>query len=546
MSTRRDDDPDGRPARSPEGGAHDRPSNAPVYSYPPRAGFMGSPAGVGWGRSDLSRPWAHATNEPVEVKLLRLAQLETAMRQIVEGPLGVAVVVSVSGERALLSLGAGGLVQVARHPEAAAGDQVLVSRDTMAIVSVDRGAPKLGCVVAVLVVYPDRDLAEVEYAQMRRLVRTLGRVAVGERLVVDPNLLYQVGTLGLPTPAHAPPEVSVPWDDVGGHEEAKEQLREAVELPFEHPQLYAAYGKRPPKGVLLFGPPGTGKTLLARAVATAVARVHGRAEVAAGGFRHLKGPELLSRWLGDSEGGVRQMFREAREFRDRHGYPAVIFLDEADALLGSRDQSMNVTINVTLVPQFLAEMDGFEASEVVLLLATNRPDRLDAAVVREGRIDRKVYVGRPSEADAVQILGIHLRGRPVADGVAVSDLASEVARVVFSPGGLVVEDYRDTGGPLLELRHLVSGAMLLAIVDRATTIALRRDAADGHRDPGGVRLSDLVDAVERTRVEQRGLDHSEVLGGLVRPGGGPGGQTDRGGAWSRSVSIDPTIRRESR
>jgi proteasome-associated ATPase len=437
----------------------------------------------------------------------RLTQLEFAMQRIVEAPLGWGIVAYVGAKRMLLSLGVGGLVSVMRHPDARLGDQVLVSRDTMAIVEVFARDQPVGVVARALDVTAD-GLVEVEIAQARRAVRASGAVAVGERVIVDPGLVFVVGSLGVPAPAHGAPEVSVDWDDVGGCEEAKAQLREAVELPQRYPELYLAYGKRPPRGVLLYGPPGTGKTLLAKATATSVARTHGRASVAAGGFQYIKGPELLNKWLGESEAAIRALFHAAREFRAVHGYPAVVFLDEADALLGDRNRGTNVSINATTVPQFLAEMDGFDQPAAIFLLATNRPELLDAAVTREGRVDRKVRVGRPSQADAVRILEIHLRGRPLEDGARVHEVATQVTARVFEPGALVVRDYQTLR---IELRHLVSGAILAEVVERATTAALLRDAGMGRATPGGLSVGDLLEALAAIARGQRDVDHTGVL-----------------------------------
>lgn len=483
----------------------DNNGNWPGQGPPPGYGRRGPGASsAASGAYYGSRPPVMMSPEDGE----RLHQLESLMRQIRESPLGVAVVASIDEKRRrmTLSLGPAGLVEVARYKDAKVGDQVLVVRDTMAIVEVASDARPTGLVATALDVAPG--LVEVEIAQARRVVRTSSPVAVGERVIIDPGMVHVVGSLGMPKPTHVAPETRVSWDDVGGNEGAKQQLREAVELPFHQPELYAEYGKRPAKGVLLSGPPGCGKTLLGKATATAIARAHGRDRVAAGGFQYLKGPELLSKWLGESEAAIRALFAEARAFRAAHGHPSVIFLDEADALLGDRARGTNVSINATTVPQFLAEMDGFDEPCAVFLLATNRPEMLDAAVTREGRVDRKVRVDRPSQRDAAQILAIHLRGRPLAEGAQRDHVADEVAARIFSPGALVVRDY---GPAQLELRHMISGAMLAELVEQASTTALYRDVAEARKSAGGIRASDLLGALEAVRLGQRDIDHAGVL-----------------------------------
>jgi len=468
-------------------------------TYEPRPGFGGYPT---YGQYP-----SPGMNSPASAEA-RLLQLEAELRRITQAPLDFAMVASVDAKRGrmIVSLGPGGLVQVARHPDASVGDQVMVDRATMGIVEVVHDPHPMGIVATAIEIHPG--LCEVEISQSRRVLKTTFPVVVGERVIADPSLTYVVGTLGPPKPVHVAPETRVTWEDVGGNEEAKEQLREAVELPFQQPALYRAYGKSPPKGVMLAGPAGCGKTLLAKATATSMARAHGRDHMAAGGFQLLKGPELLNKWLGESEAAIRSLFSAARAFRAQHGYPCVIFLDEADALLGHRDRGMNVSVNATTVPQFLAEMDGFDEPAAVFILATNRPEMLDPAVTREGRVDVKVRVGRPSQRDAAQIVAIHLRGRPIAEGLDREVLATEAAAYLFTPGRLVVREY---GPSKLELRHMANGAMLARVVEVATTHAMLRDISAGRVEASGILAADLRVALDRVRLGQRDVDHSSVL-----------------------------------
>ncbi len=204
------------------------------------------------------------------------------------------------------------------------------------------------------------------------------------------------------------PEVR--WSDVGGLEDVKQQLREAVEWPLKHPEIFDKMGIRPPKGILLFGPPGTGKTLLAKAAATE----------SGANFIAVRGPEILSKWVGESEKAIRQIFRRARQVA-----PTIVFFDEIDSIAparGFRHDTSGVTDRI--VNQLLAEMDGIvPLTNVVVIAATNRPDILDPALLRPGRFDRLIYVPPPDKDARVQIFRIHTRNMPLAEDVDLEKLA---------------------------------------------------------------------------------------------------------------------------
>ncbi|MER2013876.1 MAG: CDC48 family AAA ATPase, partial [Methanobrevibacter sp.] len=202
----------------------------------------------------------------------------------------------------------------------------------------------------------------------------------------------------------------IKWDDVGGLEDVKQELKEAVEWPLKHPETFQRLGIRPPKGTLLYGIPGTGKTLLAKAVASE----------SEANFISVKGPELLSKWVGESEKGVREVFRKAKQ-----AAPTVIFFDEIDAIASTRsgnDTDSGVTKRV--VNQLLTEMDGLEELEdVAIIAATNRPDILDAGLMRPGRFDRHIQVSEPDEEARLSIFEVHTKDMPLADDVDLKKLA---------------------------------------------------------------------------------------------------------------------------
>ncbi len=204
------------------------------------------------------------------------------------------------------------------------------------------------------------------------------------------------------------PEVH--WSDIGGLEDVKQQLREAVEWPMKSPEIFEQMGIEPPKGILLYGPPGTGKTLLAKAVATE----------SGSNFIAVRGPEILSKWVGESEKAIRQIFRRARQVA-----PAIIFFDELDAIAparGYRHDTSGVTDRI--VNQLLTEMDGIEPlRNVVVIAATNRPDIIDPALLRPGRFDRLIYVPPPDEKARLEIFKVHTRKMPLAEDVDLKELA---------------------------------------------------------------------------------------------------------------------------
>jgi transitional endoplasmic reticulum ATPase len=210
-------------------------------------------------------------------------------------------------------------------------------------------------------------------------------------------------------------EVEVPtvrWTDIGGLEEVKQQLREAVEWPLKYPDSFRRLGIDPPKGILLYGPPGTGKTLLAKAVATE----------SEANFVSIKGPEVFSKWVGESERAVRELFRKARQVA-----PSIIFIDEIDALAPMRGLvSTDSGVTERVVSQLLTEMDGLERLEgVVVIAATNRPDIIDPALLRPGRFDRLIYVPPPDEKARLEILKVHTRRMPLAEDVDLLEIAKK-------------------------------------------------------------------------------------------------------------------------
>jgi len=217
--------------------------------------------------------------------------------------------------------------------------------------------------------------------------------------IVQPSALREV-ILEIP---------NVKWEDIGDLERVKQELREAVEWPLKYPDVFKRLGIKPPRGILLYGPPGTGKTLLAKAVANE----------SEANFISVKGPEVLSKWVGESEKAVREIFQRARE-----AAPCIIFFDELDAIAPRRGLHTDAGVTDRIVNQLLTEMDGIQIlKDVVVIGATNRPDILDPALLRPGRFDRVIYVPPPDVEGRYQIFQIHTREMPLADDVDLRKLA---------------------------------------------------------------------------------------------------------------------------
>lgn len=317
-----------------------------------------------------------------------------------------------------------------------------------------------------------------------------------------------------------PPPPPVRWEDVIGQAEAKTAVKEVIEGVTKHAALYKKYGRRAPRGVLLYGPPGNGKTLLAKAAAHAMASAHGQ-EARKSGFIYAKSSDLFDKLFGGTEKIIAGLFQRAKEHKRRYGYPAVLFLDEAENVLGHRGGRLSDGVSVNIgpdicVPAFLAEMDGLEESSAIVLLATNRQHVLDPAVVREGRIDRKVFVGRPSREDAKAFFAHYLNGRPLSR--AVDELARVAVEALFDERHALYHVRLQSGQEkVATLGDFTSGAQIAYLVDAATSFAIDREIATGTET--SVLPEDFVAAVERTAKEQRGLDHYEALVTFCEPFG---------------------------
>ncbi len=304
----------------------------------------------------------------------------------------------------------------------------------------------------------------------------------------------------------------LPWSKIGGQEEAIGVIKDAIELPLLHPELFERFGKRPLKGILLYGPPGCGKTLIGKATAYNLTREYRErtGKDVKEYFMYINGPKILNMWLGESERMVREIFAQARA-KSKEGSLVFIFIDEAESLLRTRSSGRWMNISNTIVPQFCAEMDGLVALEnVVVMLTSNRPDYIDPAILRPERIDRKVKVVRPDRRSTRDIFGIYLRDVPLDPALvrehkgdttgAVDELLDLITEFVFrrdEESEFLEVHLKNAGTETLYWKDLLSGALIKSVVERSKDFAIKR-SIEKKSTVEGITIEDLQRAA---RVE---------------------------------------------
>jgi proteasome-associated ATPase len=427
---------------------------------------------------------------------------------------------------------AGRKMRVALHPEIEGDDlrrgQEVVLNESLNVV-LARGADVSGEVVTFKELLEDGTRALVIGRADEERVCELADELQHVKLRAGDHLLVEARS-GLLLEKLPRPEVEelvleevpdVCYDDVGGLDEQIEMIKDAVELPYLYGELFREHELQPPKGILLYGPPGCGKTLIAKAVANSLAkRVAEKTDSKARSyFLNIKGPELLNKYVGETERQIRLIFQRARE-KSEEGYPVIVFFDEMDSLFRTRGSGISSDIESTIVPQLLAEIDGVESlKNVIVIGASNREDLIDPAILRPGRLDVKIKIERPDEESAKAIFAQYLTtGLPIADTElkeAGGDPEDAIRRMITQAVGGMYADgdenkflevtYQNGDKELLYFKDFASGAMIENIVRRAKKLSIKRTIAGGER---GIGVSDLLESIKQEFREHEDLPNT--------------------------------------
>jgi proteasome-associated ATPase len=349
------------------------------------------------------------------------------------------------------------------------------------------------------------------------------RLRAGDSVLVDSRSSWALERLQRPEVEELVLEEvpDIEYTDIGGLGPQIESIQDAVELPFLHADLFVEHELRPPKGILLYGPPGCGKTMIAKAVANSlakrVAEKEGRAD-ARSYFLNIKGPELLNKYVGETERQIRLIFQRARE-KVAEGFPVIVFFDEMDSIFRTRGSGVSSDVETTIVPQLLSEIDGVETlKDVIVIGASNREDMIDPAILRPGRLDVKIKIERPDETAAREIFAIYLhKGLPLhpdlvkehgGEDEAVQWLITETCRRMYAEdesNRFLEVTYANGDKELLYFKDFNSGAMIENVVARAKKMAIKRFLDEGQK---GIKEEDLFYAIRDEFKENEDLPNT--------------------------------------
>jgi proteasome-associated ATPase len=484
-------------------------------------------------RSQLDQ--AHKQNEKLTATLqeakAQIQALRAEVEKLTAPPNTYAIFSSMNDDSTATIYVSGRKMKVSLHPsikpqELRKGQEVILNEAFNVIES--RGFDGQGEVVRLKdLLEGNRALVTLHFDEEK--VTELAEPLASQRLSVGDHLLYDArsGYVVEKLPKSEAEELvleevpDVDYEHIGGLSKEIEQVRDAVELPFLYPDLFAEHKLSAPKGVLLYGPPGCGKTLIAKAVANSIAKKLGHlaGKEMRSFFLHVKGPELLNKYVGESERQVREVFKKAKE-RAAEGHPVIVFFDEMDALFRTRGTGISSDIESTIVPQFLSEIDGVERlRNVIVIGASNRQDLIDPAVLRAGRLDVKIKISRPDMSAAREIFSKYLAVElPYADEELTrhtGDRRAMVDRFIQSTvegmyatseeNKFLEVTYANGEKEILYFKDFASGALIEGIVSRAKKYAIKRAIANEGK---GLRSEDLLRAVREEFKEHEDLPNT--------------------------------------
>jgi proteasome-associated ATPase len=479
---------------------------------------------------------AVSQNERLSATLREAREHIAALREEVEKltmpPSAYGTYLGVNDDGTVDIFTAGRKMRVSVHPEVdvdtmVRGQEVALNESLNVVLA--RAAEVSGEVVVLKELLEGQDRALIVGRADEERVCELAASLLGEKLRAGDHLLMD-GRSGLLVERIPRPEVEelvleevpdVTYADVGGLDNQIDAIKDAVELPYLYADMFHEHDLQPPKGILLYGPPGCGKTLIAKAVANSLAqRVSERTgdTSARSFFLNIKGPELLNKYVGETERQIRLIFQRARE-KSEEGYPVIVFFDEMDSLFRTRGTGISSDIESTIVPPLLAEIDGVESlKNVIVIGASNREDLIDPAILRPGRLDVKIKIERPDEESAAKIFRQYLTSTlPIADEEtgqfggpekAVEGMISAAVERMYAADDtnrFLEVTYQNGDKEILFFKDFASGAMIENIVRRAKKLSIKRQIDSGEK---GINTQDLLDSIRQEFREHEDLPNT--------------------------------------